>query len=158
MARLFSSRKLQLMLNYEHVNPTRSSRSWGRYVLDTYGGNCLVTGESHKVTECEIHHLFSNHLLETNGVSSWDAKKLKLSLLNGVVLTKDLHKRFHHEYGTKVTPLMFISFLNTLERENSDLDKQRIQEVKAWVLCLYREVTFLYPVVRTLKLNKGGNV
>lgn len=53
---------------------------------------------------------------------------------------------------------MFISFLSTLEREDSTLDKQRIQEVKAWVLCLYREITFVYPVVRGLKLNKEDNV
>lgn len=74
------------------------------------------------------------------------------------MVRKDLHKRFHNEYGNKVTPLMFISFLNTLEREDSTLDKQRIQDVKAWVLCLYREITFVYPVVRGLKLNKEDNV
>lgn len=94
MARMFSSKKLGQILEYESVNPPRSLRSWGRYILEVYRGECLITGVSHKESECQIHHLFSNHLLETNIVSPKDTKKLKLSLLNGVVVRKDLHKRF----------------------------------------------------------------
>ena len=152
MPRDFSFKKINHLFKLEELNPPRSIRSWGRYISAIYEGRCIVTGRSSTETPLEIHHLFSNYLLETNKVSPKDSLSLKFSVLNGVTLEKSLHKRFHTEYGNRVTPLMFHSFLAVLEKENSSLDKQRIKEVKSWILCLYRELTLVYPVVRSLKL------
>lgn len=153
MARDLSFKKLKKIDQLQRVNPPRSNRSWGRYISQIYEGRCIVTGKPNTESALEIHHLFSNFLLETNDVSPKDILSLRFSVLNGVTLEKSLHKRFHTEYGNKVTPLMFISFITELERENSSLDKQTIHDVKSWILCLYRELTLAYPVVRNLKLK-----
>lgn len=152
MSRALSYKKVHELVKLQHYNPPRSSRSWGRYIFQIYEEKCIVTGKHSTETPLEIHHLFSNYLVETNKVAQRDSSSLKLSVLNGVILQRSLHKRFHTEYGNKVTPLMFISFLTELEREDSSLDKQRINQVKSWILCLYRELTLAYPVIRQLKL------
>ena len=148
----FDSRKMKHLKSLERLNPPRSARSWGRYINEAYDGRCVVTGISNLEGETQVHHLVSNYLMETNPVSHKERVALKFSLLNGVVLEKSLHKKFHTEYGNKVTPLMLVAFLNNLERDGFIPNKQRIQEAKSWILCLHRELTFLYPVVRSLKI------
>jgi hypothetical protein len=100
----------------------------------------------------ENHHLFSNYLLETNQVPQKERTALKYSVLNGILLEKSLHKRFHHEFGNKTTPLMMMAFIERLEKSDPFLDKEKTRRAKSWVLSLYRELTLIYPIVRSLKL------
>lgn len=157
MVRNFSYKEFNSIIKLQRYNPPRSLRSWGRYISQIYEGRCIVTGKSSNENALEFHHIVSNALVEANQVSPQEALDLKLSVLNGITLEKTLHKRFHAEYGNKVTPLMFISFLTELEREDSGIDKQRIKQAKSWILCLYRELTLNFPVVRSFNLNSKGN-
>lgn len=56
--------------------------------MDYYENKCTITGKNANEAELNVHHL----------ISANSSDSLVLNPLNGIVLTKDLHRRFHLKF------------------------------------------------------------
>jgi hypothetical protein len=94
-----------------------SKRSWSRDVKNFYGRRCFLSGKvESKFSKLESHHLYV----------SQKYPKICYSLLNGIVLERNLHVEFHRLYGYETTPehfLLFIEYLSQQNRLNTSTNK-----------------------------------
>lgn len=89
---------LQLEKGFKPCSP----RSWSRDIKKLYNETCFVTGLTNsKKTKLVSHHLFSKKTHQS----------LAFSLLNGIVLTEEIHKEFHSLYGLETSIDSFQHYL-----------------------------------------------
>lgn len=95
----------------------KSEKDWKKEILDIYDNKCVITGN----TDVVVHHLISFRKLvdiacekcglefkpTINQYTAEEYQKLTSSfkslhsLDSGIVLSKEIHKRFHSEYGIR---------------------------------------------------------
>lgn len=68
---------------------TREYWDWKKKVMEIYDNKCAITGKSKDDVDLVIHHLYSAD----------DHSDLAYEVENGIVLTEELHKDFHMQYG-----------------------------------------------------------
>jgi hypothetical protein len=78
----------------------------------------VLTGTKSLDSSIVTHHLFSCQTHPT----------LIFSILNGIPLTTDIHKKFHKFYSNQTTPKDFIHFIKKL-----GLNSDRERELILWI-------------------------
>lgn len=87
---------------------TREGVYWRNRVLQVWDYKCAITGKTINETPLVCHHLFN----ASRGL------KFAYSVENGIVLSEDLHEKFHIQYGyTNNNMEQFLDYL--LELKNS---------------------------------------
>ena len=137
----------------QQLSPPKSQRSYNRYVYQVYDNTCPLSGSSFLRKETQIHRLYSGSLLSANNVGYELEKELRLSLFNGMVLDKKLHREFHSLFGTRTTPFMFRQFVEEYSEKNKSYPLQQKMKLKEWVLLLERELVLTNPVLTHLRLD-----
>ena len=102
---------------------------WKREIMNRYHGRCPISGEHSD--NSVVHHLTALNILveeeishhgidineRANNVSQSlidemvDAVTHRHNLSSGILISKDIHKQFHHEYGLKCTSEQFDEFI-----------------------------------------------
>jgi hypothetical protein len=98
-----------------------SKRSYSRDLKNLYLQTCIVSGLTNKQTTIVVHHLYSCSTVP----------QLEYSMLNGIVLSTELHKTFHRLYSNNCTPLNFIQFVKLLEQKG--FNSNRSEKVINWI-------------------------
>lgn len=119
------------------LSPPHSVRSWGRDIDKLYEGKCLVTGLTSSQTVLEKHHLYSQN----------DYPSLKLEVLNGVILSKDIHRYFHKIYQNDVTPIEFLYFLKLLKTTRLRKISNQIDLASYHVVFLHQQMKKKYNLM-----------
>jgi hypothetical protein len=138
----------QLILDLDKGFRPTSSRSYSRDVKKLYDHCCVISclkesenifiGSEVKTIELAVHHLYSQKHYPS----------FKMSLLNGLPLTKDMHYLVHKNCGKKTDPHSFIQYLKILQRDSANYDLLNLQLLIDWVGFLDRSLieTFKEPL------------
>lgn len=120
----------------------RSQRSFPRDVKKIYRQRCFITGlkkdteiflgGDKSVVKLDVHHLESRAL----------RPDLAFCLLNGIVLEKSLHKRFHKEYGLLTSFEQFKDYIlkYNLYFPESPIDSYKLSLLVTWVDLLEKSI------------------
>lgn len=85
---------------------TSQGRSWRNKVLQAWDNKCAITGKNFNETSLVCHHFFN----------SLRGSKFAYSVKNGIVLSEDLHEKFHIQYGyTENNIEQFLDYLLVLK-------------------------------------------
>jgi hypothetical protein len=88
----------QLLEKSNFLDP-KSERSWLRDIA--YNNRCILTGLSGDKLQLERHHLYSRAVYPD----------FFLELLNGVLITKELHRHYHKIYNRSANLQDFLDFI-----------------------------------------------
>lgn len=104
---------MEELVKYSRCHPARSRRSWGRDIKKLYKNQCVITGQVLPHDHLDSHHLDSVTL----------APEKELCLLNGIPMSREQHKQFHHFYGKNPSIDQFIHYINLLKK-TSDFNRR----------------------------------
>ena len=93
-----------------------------------------LPGKPGVLFETNRHHLYSKHLFPF----------LANEPMNGILICRSIHLRFHKIYGQNVRVDNFIDFVDMLKREKNPIKEQRLEAVKDWLLFLKGEMENRY--------------
>lgn len=119
-----------LLLQKSYYYSPRSERSWLRDISAAYGNTCLLTGLSSDQITLERHHLYSKV----------EYPKLSLDPLNGVLISKQLHRLYHKIYTRPANPIDFLNFIHFLKNSRFPQLHKRLTLVELHIMFLNEEL------------------
>ena len=164
--RKFSAETLQKMIHAALKRPSRGGKprrwrehpkywDWRNKVRALYNYQCAITGKQPSDSEppLEVHHLYS--------VSGYP--DLVYQVENGILLTKELHMKFHskHHYG-KNTIGQFQTFLTSLLTQTNNISmpissQANLEELEGSETSSYDPERVMKFYERLEKLNQSFN-
>lgn len=123
----------QLILDLDKGFRPNSPRSYSRDIKKLYEHSCVISNlkekelifvdSQPKAVELAVHHIYNQK----------HYPMLKMSLLNGLPLTKELHKNLHYYCGQKTDATTFINYLRILQRDSFKHNYTNIDLLIKWV-------------------------